>query len=124
MRKELFHLAPFFALVEIPDDKLIDWDKQPSQVFLEATGKRGGSAESFGVCSDQIHGSLIYDYHVIPTGAIFEIYRLPGATNEEVDALKLKLKRERDVIGVIKVVKLEVRAKFECPMIERKKSAR
>ncbi len=113
-----------FSLVEIPDDKLIDWDAEPLKVFMDATGKRTGNPESFGVSSDQIHKNLVYDYAVVPTGAVFTIYRLPGSTEQEVDELKAHLKNTRDVVGHILAVKLEVRVKFDCPMTERRKGVR
>jgi hypothetical protein len=102
------------ALVEHPGT--IDWDKAP-KAFAELVGARNeDDVESATLYYDEWIGQVAYTWGLASAdGACFRTYQLPGVTDDEVAEAHLKLKRDRDVVGRIRNVKISELVAFDCP---------
>jgi hypothetical protein len=102
------------ALVE--DPRTIDWDKTP-KAFAELVGvRKEDDVESATLYYDEWIGQVAYTWGLASAdGACFRTYQLPGVTDDEVAEAHLKLKRDRDVVGRIRNVKIVELVAFDCP---------
>lgn len=102
------------ALVEHPGT--IDWDKTP-KAFAELVGVRSeDDVESATLYYDEWIGKVAYTWGLAgAAGACFRTYQLPGVSDDEVAEARLKLKRDGDVVGRIRNVKIVELVAFDCP---------
>jgi hypothetical protein len=102
------------ALVENPTT--IDWDKTP-KAFADLVGVRStGDVDGATLYYDEWIGKVAYTWCLAgASGACVRTYQLPGVADDEVAEAHLKLKRDRDVVGRIRNVKIAELVDFDCP---------
>ena len=111
--KYLLNCEGVGALIDMPRDKPSEYWGAVQKAFIKASGH--DPEDRFAWC-DMIHlwpdhnvGGVTYDWELAgSSGASFRLHRLPDHTDEQIDAAKAKLRRERDVVrmSVLRVKKL------------------